>query len=66
MDNFIIDGGLIDTILTAIGLSSDISITDDYSFLYNIFAVGLAIVFIVIFVVLLFRCISSLFKGART
>lgn len=65
MDNIIIEGGLIDTILTALGLSSNITITDDYAFFYTLFAVVLALVFVVYFIVLLFRSFSSIFKASR-
>ena len=65
MDDIIIDGGLIDTILTALGLSSNITITNDYTFFYALFAVGLALVFVVYFIVLLFRAFSSIFKASR-
>lgn len=66
MMKIIDNNGLVDIILRALGLSSDVSIVDDYSFFYNLFAVALALIFVVLFVVILFRCISSLFKSART
>lgn len=65
MPNPIIDGGLIDDIMTAIGLLTDFDITNVYSFLYALFGISLSIIFVVVFVVLLLRCVSSLFKGAR-
>lgn len=65
MSDLIVDGGLIDTILTALGLSSDVVIVDDYTFFYLLFSIVLALVFVLYFVVLLFRCLSSLFKGFR-
>lgn len=65
MDNIIIDGGLIDTILTALGLSSDFIISDDYTFFYSLFAICLSLVFVVYFIVLLFRSLSSMFKSGR-
>lgn len=65
MSDLIVDGGLIDTILTALGLSSDVVIVDDYTFFYLLFSIVLALVFVLYFVVLLFRCLSSLFKGCR-
>lgn len=65
MSNPIIDGGLIDDIMTAIGLITDFDITNVYSFLYLTLCISLSIIFIVVFVVLLLRCMSSLFKGAR-
>ncbi len=63
--NPIIDGGLIDDIMTAIGLLTDFDITNVYSFLYALFGISLSIIFVVVFVILLLRCVSSLFKGAR-
>lgn len=65
MTNPIIDGGLIDDIMTAIGLLTDFDITNVYSFLYALFGISLSIIFVVVFVILLLRCVSSLFKGAR-
>lgn len=65
MPNPIIDGGLIDDIMTAIGLLTDFDITNVYSFLYALFGISLSIIFVVVFVILLLRCVSSLFKGAR-
>ena len=61
----IIDGGLIDIIITALGLSSDVSITNEYTFLYTLFAVCLALVFVVYFIVLMFRAVASMFKASR-
>lgn len=66
MMKIIDNGGLVDIILRALGLSSEISIVDEYSFFYNLFAVSLALIFVILFVVILFRCLSSLFKSART
>lgn len=63
--NPIIDGGLIDDIMTALGLITDYDITNEFSFLYSLFGVSLSLIFIVLFVVLLLRCLSSIFKGAR-
>lgn len=63
--NPIVDGGLIDEIMTALGLVTDFDITNEFSFLYSLFGVSLSLIFIVLFVVLLLRCLSSLFKGAR-
>lgn len=63
--NPIVDGGLIDEIMTALGLATDFDITNEFSFLYSLFGVSLSLIFIVLFVVLLLRCLSSLFKGAR-
>ena len=63
--NPIIDGGLIDDIMTAIGLLTDFDITNVYSFLYALFGISLSIIFVVVFVVLLLRCVSSLFRGVR-
>lgn len=65
ISNPIIDGGLIDDIMTAIGLLTDFDITNVYSFLYALFGISLSIIFVVVFVILLLRCVSSLFKGAR-
>lgn len=63
--NPIVDGGLIDDILTAIGLVTDFDVTNDYGFLYALFCISLSLIFVVIFIVLLLRCFSSLVKGAR-
>ncbi len=65
LNDIIVDGGLIDTILTALGLSSNVTITDDYTFFYSLFAVSLALIFVVYFIVLLFRSLSSMFKSSR-
>lgn len=63
--NPIVDGGLIDDIMTAFGLITDFDITSDYHFLYMVLGVSLSLIFIVLFVVLLLRCMSAMFKGAR-
>lgn len=65
LPDFIVDGGLIDTILTSFGLCSDVPVTDDYTFFYNLFVIGLVIVFVVFFCVVFFRCFASIFKSAR-
>lgn len=65
ISNPIVDGGLIDDIMTAIGLITDFDITNEYSFLYTLFGVSLSLIFILVFVVLILRCFSALFKGAR-
>lgn len=65
MNDIIVDGGLIDTILTALGLSSNVTITDDYTFFYSLFAICLTLVFVVYFIVLMFRAVASMFKAGR-
>lgn len=63
--DFIVDNGLIDTILTALGLSSDVVVVDDYTFFYSLFSIIIALVFVLYFVVLLLRCLSSFAKGCK-
>lgn len=61
----IVDGGFIYDILTALGINTDFDMSNDYGFVFSLFCISISVVFIVLFVVILFRCISSLFKGAR-
>lgn len=65
MSDLILDGGLVDIILTSLGLSSDVVIIDDYTFFYSLFAIVLALVFVIYIIVLIFRCVSSIFKSSR-
>lgn len=65
MSDLILDGGLVDIILTSLGLSSDVVITDDYTFFYSLFAIVLALVFVIYIIVMIFRCVSSIFKSCR-
>lgn len=65
LTDIIVDGGLIDTILTALGLSSDVIVTNDYSFFYSLFAISLALIFVVYFIVLFFRSLASMLKSSR-
>lgn len=65
MSDLILDGGLVDIILTSLGLSSDVVIIDDYTFFYSLFAIVLALVFVIYIIVMIFRCVSSIFKSCR-
>ena len=64
MFNPLSEHGFIYDILVALGLVVDFEITDSYTFLYSIFIILIAVIFIVILLRVLFRCLSSLFKGA--
>lgn len=63
MFNPILDNGLIHDILVALGLVTDFEVTDTYTFLYSVFIILVAVVFIVAFLRILFRSFTSLFKG---
>lgn len=63
--NILLPNGFLFKVLEALGITLDFTVDSPISmFLYGL-GFTAALIFIVCFIVVLFRCLSSLFRGAR-
>ena len=61
--NPFLDNGFLRDILSALGLFLDFEVSDTYTLIYSIFLIIVALVFVVLFLMFLFRAFASIFKS---